>query len=358
MRILVTGGAGFVGSSLCRLLKLSHPQSEVVAFDNLHRRGSELNLPVFKHEGIQFVHGDVRNPLDFDELEGSFDLFLECSAEPSVHAGTGAKPPGYVLHTNLTGTLNCLEFARQRTAGMIFLSTSRVYSIQALRELQLNPGKTRLELAETQVLPGASAHGVAEDFPTVGRGSRSLYGSTKLASELFVEEYAANYNYPAVINRCGVIAGPGQFGKVDQGVFTLWVARHLFGGDLSYTGFGGQGHQVRDLLHPDDLYRLIEAQWQRLDKIKGRTYCIGGGTAGSVSLKEYSSLCENVTGKALKIASKLTTADVDIPCYIADSRLAESEFGWRPKKTPTQIVEDIHAWLKGNRAQLEPLFSP
>ncbi len=357
MRILVTGGAGFVGSSLCRLMREKRPQAEIVAFDNLHRRGSELNLPVFRDLGIRFVHGDVRNPLDFEELDGNFDLFIEASAEPSVHAGTGHNPPGYLLHTNLTGTLNCLEFGRRRTAGMIFLSTSRVYSIQALRELKLDAGKTRFELAADQTLPGASGRGVAETFPTVGRGSRSLYGSTKLASELFVEEYAANYNYPAVINRCGVIAGPGQFGKVDQGVFTLWVARHLFGGELAYTGFGGQGHQVRDLLHPEDLFALLEAQWQRLDEIKGRTYSIGGGVAGSVSLREYTALCEQVVGKAIKIASNTATADVDIPCFIADSRLAAEEFGWQPKKAPLAIVSDIHAWLKGNLAQLTPLFT-
>lgn len=357
MRILVTGGAGFVGSSLCRSLRAEHPHAEIYAFDNLRRRGSELNLEAFKRQRIRFVHGDVRNPADLDDLPGTFDLFIEASAEPSVHAGTGDQAPGYLVHTNLTGTLHCLEFGRRRTAGMIFLSTSRVYAISALREIRLRAGATRFEVAEQQALLGVSARGVTEAFPSVGRGSRSLYGSTKLSAELFVEEYAAQYGYPAVIDRCGVIAGPGQFGKVDQGVFTLWVARHVFGGALSYTGFGGTGLQVRDLLHPSDLYALIRKQWLRLAEVKGRTFQVGGGASGAVSLREYTGLCEAVTGRQVAIGSKPETADVDVPWYVSDSRLAETTFDWQPEVRPRQVVEDIHSWLEGHREQLAPLFT-
>lgn len=357
MRVLVSGGAGFVGSSLCRALRGEFPRAEIVAFDNLRRRGSELNLADFKRRGIRFVHGDVRNPSDFEDLAGTFDLFVEASAEPSVHAGTGDQQPGYLLHTNLTGTLHCLEFGRRRTAGMIFLSTSRVYAIGALREIGLTAGATRFEVADAQTHPGVSARGVTEEFPSVGRGCRSLYGSTKLSAELFVEEYAAQFSYPAVIDRCGVIAGPGQFGKVDQGVFTLWVARHVFGGALSYTGFGGTGLQVRDLLHPDDLYDLVRKQWQRLDEVKGRTFQVGGGAPGAVSLKEYTAICEAVTGRQVAIGSRPETADVDVPWYVADASLAERTFAWRPAKRPRHIVEGIHAWLEKNRQELSPLFT-
>src|SRR4051812_4260946 len=122
MRILITGGAGFVGSSLATYFKKNDPSSSVVAFDNLKRRGSELNLAVFKELGIEFVHGDIRVLSDLEDLSGDFDLFIEASAEPSVLAGLNGSP-NYVLQTNLTGTLNCLEFARKRTRQMIFLST-------------------------------------------------------------------------------------------------------------------------------------------------------------------------------------------------------------------------------------------
>ena len=110
----------------------------------------------------------------------------------------------------------------------------------------------------------------------VGRGFRSLYGSTKRASELFIEEYVENFGFPAIVNRCGVIAGAGQFGKTDQGVFTLWVARHLFGRGLQYTGFGGTGKQVRDVLHPADLFRLVALENDRLESLQVTCECEKG----------------------------------------------------------------------------------
>lgn len=357
MRVLITGGAGFVGSSLARLFKEAAPATEVVCFDNLKRRGSELNLPTFARLGVKFVHGDIRNRTDFEALTGRFDVFIEASAEPSVHAGTGGSSPNYLLETNLVGTLNCLEFGRAQTGGMIFLSTSRVYPIPALQKLKLKTVGRRFELDAAQDAPGVSARGIAEDFPVVGRGFRSLYGSTKLASELFVEEYAANFDYPAIVNRCGVLAGPGQFGKTDQGVYTLWVARHLYGGALSYTGFGGDGLQVRDLLHPRDLYALLVKQLGALPKARGAIYCVGGGAAGSVSLAEYTDICRRVTGKTIDIGRKPETAAVDIPYFVADSSRAEREFGWRPEIRPEALALEIKTWLAENRAALAPLFT-
>lgn len=356
MRVLITGGAGFVGSSLARAFKEADAKTDVVTFDNLKRRGAELNLPTFNRMGIKFVHGDVRSKSDLETLDGQFDVFIEASAEPSVHAGTGGSSPSYVLDTNLIGTLNCLEYGRARTGGMIFLSTSRVYPIPALQQLNLKTVRKRFELDAKQSVPGISARGIAEDFPVVGHGARSLYGSTKLASELFVEEYAANFNYPSIINRCGVLSGPGQFGKTDQGVYALWVARHFFGGPLSYTGFGGTGLQVRDIMHPRDLFALMTKQIAVLDKARAEVYCVGGGAAGSTSLAEYTEICENVTGQTLKIGSKPETAAVDIPYFVADSAKAERTFGWTPQIGPKDLALDIKNWLAENRAALEPLF--
>lgn len=357
MKILITGGAGFVGSSLAKLFREERPEWKVTAFDNLKRRGSERNLAFFKKIDVAFVHGDIRNRSDLEDIPGGYDLIIEASAEPSVHAGTGGQSPTYLIDTNLTGTLNCLEYGRRCEAGMIFLSTSRVYAIPALRGIRLNETHTRLE-PETAGQPGGFTNsGISERFPTVGSGFRSLYGTSKLASELFIEEYAYNYKYPAVINRCGVIAGAGQFGKTDQGVFTLWVARHAFGGSLSYTGFGGKGKQVRDILHPRDLFELLKLQIPKLQEFRGDVFNIGGGLEGSVSLLEYTTLCQNIVGKKLEMGSSPATAEVDIPYYVTDYSKARSAFGWEPKLRPAHIVQDIFSWIDAHRADLQLVFS-
>jgi CDP-paratose 2-epimerase len=223
MRILVTGGAGFVGSNLALSLKRNNPGFRICAFDNLRRRGSELALMRLREGGVDFVHGDVRWPDDLADA-GTFDLLIECSAEPSVHAGY-AGSPAYVVQTNLTGTAHCLEAARRHRAGVIFLSTSRVYPIARLRGLPLERRGDRLDLAEDSSGVGWSYNGVATDFPLAGH--RSMYGATKLASEMLVEEYRAMYGLRTIINRCGVISGPWQMGKVDQGFIVLWAARPM-----------------------------------------------------------------------------------------------------------------------------------
>lgn len=354
MRVLITGGAGFVGSNLAFSFKRDYPSDTVFALDNLRRRGSEINLAQFKRSGIEFVHADIRHLSDLEDVPGNFDLFVEASAEPSVLAGINSSP-AYVLQTNLVGTLNCLEFARTRAANLIFLSTSRVYSILPLREINLTETASRFEIAELQQQRGVGQNGITEEFAT--HLPRSLYGATKLASELIIQEYVSSYGVRAVINRCGVIAGPGQFGKVDQGVFTLWVANHYFKRPLRYTGFGGTGKQVRDLLHPADLYSLVVKQLAQIETCSGEIFNIGGGRAVSTSLRELTEICAEVTGVTLRITEAQETSPVDIPLYISDYSKAAREFEWQPKHSVQKIVEDIYHWIRENEAQLKPLFN-
>lgn len=341
MRVLITGGAGFVGSALARDYLHSEPGTQVVVLDNLHRRGSEQNRAALEALGVTFIHGDIRCPQDLDDLPGNFDLFIEASAEPSVHAGQSGSP-AYVLQTNLVGTLNCAEFARRRCQRLLYLSTSRVYSIAPLKAIRLHEGETRFEMEPLQEMPGASAEGIAESFPT--HLPRSLYGASKLASELVLQEYTAAYNYPVLINRCGVLAGPGQFGKVDQGVFSLWVYAHLLGRPLRYTGFGGRGKQVRDLLHPTDLFELLQRQCAQPERWNAEIYNVGGGQAVSVSLLELTALCQRVTGREVPVSSQPETAQVDIPFYVSDAARARADFGWAPRQSVEAIVTDIAQW--------------
>jgi CDP-paratose 2-epimerase len=347
-RVLVTGGAGFIGGSLAVGLARWHPDWEVLALDNLRRRGSELNLPRLREAGVQFLHGDVRELEDLLEI-GELDALIECSAEPSVMAGVDGSPD-YVVQTNLMGAYNCLELVRRRGAQFVFLSTSRVYPVAALEGLAYREGETRLELEDEQPMPGASARGVAESFPL--EGARTMYGATKLSAELLVSEYAESYGLKTVINRCGVVAGPWQMGKVDQGVFTYWMLAHHFCRPLSYIGFGGTGKQVRDLLHIDDLLDLVEEQVGDPDRWAGSTANVGGGRAGSLSLLETTELCREITGRTIEISSSGEDRQGDIPIYISDCTRLHDTTDWRPRREPAVILADIHAWIVEHESAL------
>jgi len=347
-RLLITGGAGFVGSNLAVALAARHPGWEVVALDNLYRRGSRLNLPRLEEAGVEFVRGDVREPADLERF-AALDALVECSAEPSVMSGTDGDT-SYLLHTNLTGAYNCLELARRSGAFLVFLSTSRVYPVAPQLALALEETPSRFELAEAQPVAGASAAGISEDFPL--GGARTLYGTTKLAAELLIEEYRAAFGLAAVVDRCGVIAGPWQMGKVDQGVFTHWALAHHFRRPLAYIGFGGEGKQVRDLLHVEDLVDLVERQLLDPGRWDGGVFNVGGGRECSLSLRETTELCRELSGNEVPIEPVAETRAGDVPVYLSDcARLFDFD-QWRPRRGARQVLADIHAWVSEDEARI------
>jgi CDP-paratose 2-epimerase len=352
-RILISGGAGFVGSSLAIGLKQLHPDWQIICLDNLRRRGSELNLSRFKALGIEFLHGDVRSPSDLDAETLQIDVIIDCSAEPSVLAGLSS--PQYVLETNLVGTVNLLELARKNQASLIFLSTSRVYSIEPLSSLNISEKTTRLELAQEQTIPGVSWQGITEDFPL--NGYRSLYGATKLASELLISEYRQAYGLRAIVNRCGVLTGPWQMGKVDQGVIVLWVAAHYFQKSLKYIGYGGTGKQLRDFLHIDDLLRLVNYQLSNLDALDGEVLNVGGGRTSNFSLQEMTQVCQDITGNKIEIQSVDQARSGDVPIFITDCDRLKQKTQWQPEIKPEQTFLDIYNWIVTHEDSLKPIFS-
>jgi len=351
--ILITGGAGFVGSNLAIKLKEKYPELKIFVFDNLKRRGSELNLPRLKNAKINFIHGDIRNKEDFEEV-GEIDLIIECSAEPSVLAGLNTSP-SYLLNTNLLGTINCLELARKNNAAFIFISTSRVYPIKSINNLVFKEEETRFTLIDNQKSIGASKEGVAENFSL--EGARSLYGATKLCSEIIIQEYMNSFGLTAIINRCSIITGPWQMGKVDQGVFVLWVAKHIFGGKLSYIGYGGSGKQVRDFIHIDDFFDIIDIQINNLNKYKWGVYNIGGGVKNSISLKELTQICEKITGNSIKVDSIKDSHPADLISFISDCNKIKKISGWAPKKNAEETVCDIAKWINQNKEQLKDILA-
>ncbi len=342
--VLITGGAGFIGASLALELAAGHPDWEIVAFDSLHRRGSELNLPRLRDGRVRFVHGDVR---EIDDLRavGPFDAIVECSAEPSVMAAIDGAT-GFLVRTNLLGAYHCLEEAARYRAQVVFLSTSRVYPVASLCALDYRETDTRFELSAEQTLVGASPRGVGEAFPM--GGARTLYGASKLSAELLITEYAEAFGLKTVVNRCGVIAGPWQMGKVDQGVFTHWMLAYHFKRQLAYFGFGGTGKQVRDLLHVADLAELINDQLLRPEHWAGAVVNVGGGADVSLSLRETSVLCEQITGNRVEVGGNPETRQGDVPIYISDCSELAGLSDWRPQRGARQILEDIHAWLCEN----------
>lgn len=343
MRILITGGCGFIGSNLA--VELGQQGHQVVCFDNLTRRGSEILARRVEAAGCQVVRGDVRSMEDLERITGA-DVLIECSAEPSVLVGSEGADARYLLNVNLGGALNCFEWARRCGSGVIFLSTSRVYPIVPLAAANYEETETRFEFADA--FSGVSANGVTVDCPL--RGARSLYGASKLAAEHVLVEYAEAYDLPAIINRCGVVAGPWQLGKVDQGVFTFWLARHVFEQPLSYIGFGGKGKQVRDLLHVQDLCDLIVRQVDGIGEFRGECFNVGGGKSGSLSLLETTAICRDLTGGTLEIGAVEENRPFDLPWYITDNGNTGDVFDWRPRRSPREVFEDTYEWMIAHKS--------
>lgn len=350
--VLVTGGAGFVGSHLS--VRLAQSGAHVIAFDNLHRRGSELNLGKLADAGVEFVRGDVRHAAELAFPGRAIDWIVDCAAEPSVTAGYGAGSR-YVVDTNLGGTANCLELARENGARIVFLSTSRVYPTARLNRIDVVEAETRFALSSTQSQPGLSIQGVSEGFPL--DGVRTLYGASKLASELLLAEYGDANGVECVINRLGVISGPGQMGKVEQGIFALFMARHVFGGGVRFIGWGGTGKQVRDLVHVEDVWELLVSQWARWSEVQGRIFNAGGGPTVSLSLLETMALCEELTGVRLPVQHEPETRHGDVRVYLTDHAAVTAATGWSPRRDARAVLTDLRDWMTGDRDRLREIFA-
>ena len=349
MKILITGICGFAGSSIAKMLLESHSNLQIIGLDNLSRKGSEVNIPDLTYLGIKLIRGDIRAQSDIDALS-KVDWVLDCAANPSVLAGIdGQSSSRQLMEHNLLGTINLLEYCKGHKAGLILLSTSRVYSASELAALPVESSVDRFELQDCKV-SGASSSGISEDFPTTA--PLSLYGASKLASETLISEYAECFDFPVWINRCGVLAGAGQFGKADQGIFSYWIHSFKEEKPLRYIGFNGTGHQVRDALHPKDLVALLSRQMLEPDWKAPKIINLGGGFANSLSLKELSSWCEDRFGQNEVLASQ-DERPMDAPWIVMDSTTAQKAWNWSVKTEIEQILEEIanHAeknpdWLK------------
>ncbi|MGD0497186.1 MAG: NAD-dependent epimerase/dehydratase family protein [Bryobacteraceae bacterium] len=351
MKFLITGICGFVGSSVAESLLERRPGSSIAGIDNLMRAGSEGNRYRLRKLGIAAQHGDIRAASDFETLPTA-EWVIDAAANPSVLAGVGGTfSSRQLFEHNLAGLVNVLEYCKTRKAGLILLSSSRVYSIAALAALPLKDCGDAYRLDDAaQLPPGVCARGIGVDFST--RPPVSLYGSTKLASEILALEWGAAFDFPVWIDRCGVLAGAGQFGVPDQGIFSYWINAHLRGRPLRYIGFDGKGKQARDALHPRDLAALLDAQIRAGAGGGQRIYTAGGGPANCLSLAQLTAWCD------ARFETRRPQADTrerpyDIPWVAMDNSDAERDFGWRVETPIGDLLAEIAAHARGNPDWLE-----
>ena len=335
MKILITGGCGFVGSNIAIYLKKNLKKVKIASLDNLTRKGSNLNKIRLTNYNIENYNINIEN-LDKAKSLPKFNLIIDCCAEPAIEASR--KDPDRVFKTNLVGTFNVLKKCIKDKSNIIFLSSSRVYSIEKLRGLIKDFNLVKPIKIKTKI---------NENFET--SSASSLYGFTKLSSEKLIQEIFYKSNLKYIINRFGVIAGPWQFGKQDQGFVPLWVAKHLFKKKLSYIGFGGKGHQVRDVIHIDDVCNIIFLQIKKLKSINNNIFNIGGGAKNSISLLSLTNKCKKLTKNNINIKKVLRTSIFDIPYFVTDNSKILKTYKWRPTKNIDQILKDIFIWLSQNR---------
>ena len=346
MKLLITGVCGFVGSTLARAFAEAGAAVDLIGVDNFIRPGSELNRAELKRLGVRLHHGDLRHASDLAAVP-AVDWVLDAAANPSVLAGVdGRSTSRQVVEHNLGGTVNLLEFCREHGAGFTLLSTSRVYSINALAALPVEAERGAFRLADgagpaaaTPLPGGVSAAGIDETFSTLA--PLSLYGATKLASEALALEYGETFGFPVFLNRCGVLAGAGQFGRADQGIFAYWIHSHRRRRPLRYLGFGGTGHQVRDCLHPRDLVPLLRRQFDTpAAAVRDRILNVSGGAASAMSLRQLTAWCDQRFG-AHAIAADPTPRQFDLPWVVLDAARAEQLWQWRPETPLAAILEEI-----------------
>ena len=340
MKILITGGCGFVGTNLSIFLKKNN--YKIFSIDNLSRKGSKYNHKLLKENYIKNFKVDIANFNTFKKIP-KVDLIIDCCAEAAVEVSK--KELDRVFFTNLVGTLNVLKKAKKDNAKLIFLSSSRIYSLQSLNNL-VKSKKIKQKIK--------SFKKIDETFSFTG--PKSIYGFTKLSSEMLIEEFSYQFGVKFIVNRCGVISGPLQFGKQDQGFVSLWIWRHLNNLKLNYIGYGGHGHQVRDVLHIDDLKRLILIQIKKIGKINNKIFTVGGSLKSKTSLLELTKICQKITGNKIKIGKIGKTSNYDIPAYITNNKKVTKTYGWKVKKNIYDITYDVFNWLNKNKKIINKYF--
>jgi len=339
MKILITGGCGFVGTNIALYLKKK--RFKINSLDNLSRKGSKYNLNLLKKNKIKNFKIDISNLKQILRLP-KYDLIIDCCAEAAVEISR--KEVDRVINTNLIGTLNILKKIKKDNSKIIFLSSSRVYPVNLMNKIKSKKIYNKLSIRKS----------INENDST--KGPKTIYGLSKFASEMFIEEFSYAFGLKYIINRCGVISGPLQFGKQDQGFVSLWIWNHINKKNMSYIGFGGYGNQIRDVLHVNDLCELIFIQIKKMNKIYNRLFSVGGSKKSYTSLLNLTKMCEKLTKNKLKFKKISKTSIYDIPYFISDNKVVSKTYKWKPKKNMLDVLNDTYSWLSSNKNKIKKYF--
>lgn len=340
MKIIVTGGCGFVGSSLCLFLKKKIKNLQILSVDNLSKSYSKYNQKILLKNKIINKKINLGKFHSLEKIKFRADFIIDCSAEPAVEISR--KKVVKVIESNFLSTLNILEKSKEDNSKIIFISSSRVYPIK------ISFGKFKKYKKFKKHFPYSEKADFSEQ--------KSIYGFTKYSSEKLIEEYNLSNNVKYIINRCGLISGPGQYGKVEQGLISLWMWRHLNKINVTYLGHGGKGDQLRDVLFVEDFCKLILRQLKSFKLFENKLFCIGGGKRNVIKLKELTEMCKTITNNKVKVFQKSKTSIYDIPYYVTSLKKIKKLCGWEPKVDLNKGLKEIYNWMILNRHKIKDFF--
>lgn len=346
MHILIAGGCGFVGTNLA--LFFTEKGHHVTCVDDMSRETSAINADLLYSLDVTVHRISIYRFLSVLKMtEIPVDIILNCSAQSRSTAGQDEPMVDY--HGNVSSAVACAELAREYGCPLIHWSTNKVYAANRLNHRETAELDTRYEIPFS----------VSYKDPTMGQ--RSIYGATKYAAEVLLNEWSTSYNIPTIINRFSCMAGPHQYSVADQGWVAHWMYCHMFGQPLEYIGW--KGKQVRDILNIADVCQLVNKQIEYLQNNNNYTYTrycetynVGGGPDNTLSLRECTTLCERITGKSVEITTVDEPRLADQRVYVSDIKEVSAMFDWKPMFKPLRTLENVYEWALQNTETLERYY--
>ncbi len=330
-KILITGGVGFIGSNMAEYF--FNQDWEVYVLDNFSRKGVGENARILKEMGIKVISGDIRDSYILAMLP-KMEAVINLAANPGIP--WSIKDPIGDASTNIMGALNVFEFARNCGACVIQASTNKVYS-DRINDLPLI-----LNTEDKRYSYMSGSNGIDEAFPVDGCGRpHSPYGCSKLAADIYAQEYNTTFDVPAVVCRMSAIYGPRQMGVSEQG-WVVWFMNAKKEG-LPLEIFG-DGYQVRDLLYIKDLCELYYLLIKDIKKYRGQVFNVGGGHRNVLSLLEMVDWLNKKGGNKMRLEFKDWRV-ADHKVYISDIRKIQKVTGWQPKTLVSEGLEKTWEWV-------------